>query len=477
MAAIPTRPSKTRPNETVISMKENKTKKTRVGGGISIRAVSGIVTFVAVLLAFYAFTLASRVDNAQTMVSADERRYLECSEAINDLQTTSDFLTSQARSYVATGRREYLDAYINEIEVTNRRGKALEVLRSTFSVEDKAAKALEQALAASDALAKTELVAMKLAAGHYGLQDLPEKVKNANVDEFQGEGGEKGTIDVAMSLVLDGNYDTAKHEIQSKVESSSNVLLIGLDAELTSNEALVQNLLFQLRVSVALLLCVIMVLVLALLMYVIKPLGNYVKRISNNEPLDSDGAYELHYLANAYNAVYEDNAKRIEQLRTFAERDPLTGISNRSGYDNFLATHTRDIVLLLIDIDNFADYNAVYGHDAGDAVLIRLAGALSEAFRSTDFPCRVESDTFAVVMTNMNTDLRNVIVNKIEYVNAILSNDAEDLPLVTLSVGAAFSTEGMSDKDIFYAADAALQDAKRSESNSIVFYGENNTVS
>lgn len=458
-------------------MKEKSETKARSDRGISIRVVSSIVIFIAVLLAFYAFALASRVGDAQEVVSEDEKRYLECSEAISDLQMASDFLTSQARSYVVTGRRDYMDAYVKELNVTNRRGKAVEVLKTCFSMEDEVAKILEQALVASDALAKTELVAMHLAADHYGLQDLPELIEQANTDVYQREGGQKSDIDVATSLVLDENYDRAKAEIQSKVDASSHVLLAELDAELEGNEALVQSLLFRLRVSVALLLCVIMVLVLALFMYVIKPLGNYVARIRKNEPLDTDGAYELHYLANAYNAVYEDNAKRIEQLRTFAERDPLTGISNRSGYDNFLATHTRDIVLLLIDIDNFADYNAVYGHDTGDAVLQRLAEALSEAFRSTDFPCRVESDMFAVVMTNMNTDLRDVIVNKMEYVNAILANDAEELPLVTLSVGAAFSTEGMSDKDIFYAADAALQDAKRSESNSIVFYGENSVVS
>jgi diguanylate cyclase (GGDEF)-like protein len=174
--------------------------------------------------------------------------------------------------------------------------------------------------------------------------------------------------------------------------------------------------------------------------------------------------------------MYEDNAKRIEQLRAFAERDPLTGISNRSGYDNFLATHTRNIVLLLMDIDNFGDYNAVYGHETGDAVLIRLAKALGEAFRSTDFPCRIESDTFAVIMTNVSMDVRDVIVSKVELVNTMLAEDSDELPLVTLSVGAAFSTEGMTDKEIYRAANDALMDAKKSESNSIVFYGENNSV-
>lgn len=467
--------SETRPNEMAAPMRDKDTK-TRDNHGISIRVISGVATIIAVVLAFYAFALASRVGSLQETVAEDERRYLECSEAINDLQKASDYLTTQARSYVVTGRREYLDAYIDEMETVNRRGRAVEVLRSNFSVEDAAAKTLEQALSASDSLAQTELAAMHLAATHYGLQDLPSQVEHANTSIYQREGASQNDLGIATSLVLDENYDKAKQDIGSKVTASSSALLAALDADLGDSKERVQSLLFQLRISVALLLCVIMILVLALFMYVLKPLGNYVKRIRKKEPLDANGAYELHYLATAYNAMYEDNAKRIEQLRAFAERDPLTGISNRSGYDNFLATHTRNIVLLLIFVDNFSEFTTIYGQDTSNAVLIRLAEAIVDAFRSTDFPCRIESDTFAVIMTNVNTDLRDVIVEKVEQVNTLLADSADDLPLVTLSVGAAFSTEGMTDKDIYNAAHRALQAAREEDANSIVFYGEHNTV-
>ena len=114
----------------------------------------------------------------------------------------------------------------------------------------------------------------------------------------------------------------------------------------------------------------------------------------------------------------------------------------------------------------------MYGHDVGDAALVCLARALTEAFRSTDFPCRIENDEFAVIMTNTSSDLRSVIIAKIDRVIAILSDSSDELPLITLSVGAAFSTEGMSDQDIYHAAGLALESAKRSESGGIVFYGE-----
>ena len=268
---------------------------------------------------------------------------------------------------------------------------------------------------------------------------------------------------------------SSKATISANVEASSAALLAQLDNELAANNTTMQNLLLLLRIAIALLLCVVMVIVLVLLIYVLKPLNGYIKRIEKNEPLEASGSYELHYLADAYNTMYEDNSKRLRQLREFAERDPLTGISNRNGYDSFLAKHTRNIALLLIDIDNLKEFNKVYGRDTGNAVMVKLANALSTAFRSTDFPCRIESDKFAVIMTSMTGDMREAVTNKVGRVNTIMADDSDDLPLVTLSVGAAFSTEGMTDHDIYDAAESALEQAQANGRNCLVFYGEGQT--
>ena len=443
------------------------------GGGISIRIIGAIAIIVAIALAFYAFTLASHITEVRDTAEANEARYVECSNAIDDLQSASDYLTSQARLFVVTGNPDAMSAYFKELNVTNRRGKAVETLKSSFSDDLQAANELQQALDASDDLAADEFTAMRLAADYYGVANVPDEVANSATLGVEQGMTRENKLTAAQNLMLGESYRNAKDEINANVAASSEALLAELDAEVESTNTFMQNLLFQLRITVALLLCVVMVLVLVLLMYVLKPLNHYIKLIQKNEPLEADGSYELRYLANAYNAMYEDNSKRIKQLREFAERDQLTGISNRTGYENFLSKHTRNIALLLIDIDNFKDFNRVYGRDTGNAVMVKLAEALSTAFRSTDFPCRIESDLFAVVMTNMNADLRDAVSNKIGLVNSILAND-DDLPLITLSVGAAFSTESMTDHDIYAAAETALGQAVANGRNCIAFYGESN---
>lgn len=441
-------------------------------GGISMRIIGALAIIIAILLAFFAFSMAGYLTDIRADIEQNEQRYVECSRAVNELQSASDYLTTQTRMFVNTGRMACIESYMEELTSTNRRGNAVATLKASFSQDEPAVAELELALESSDELAQSELMAMKLAAEYYGITDLPDIIANVAVDSYVQNADRNALLDTAKELVLGKDYDKRKEAIQANVKASSDALLAELNDELDESNTTMQNLLFQLRIAVALLLCVVMILVLVLLMYVLKPLSRFIKRIEKNEALEPDGAYELRYLADAYNTMYENNNKRIEQLRASAERDPLTGISNRSGYDHFLSKHTKDVALLLIDVDNFKDFNTVYGHDTGDAVLKKLADAICTAFRSTDYPCRIESDKFAVIMTNMNTDLRETVETKIELVNSILADDSDDLPLITISAGAAFSAEGMDEQDIYRAADSALRQVQQNGYNGLAFYGE-----
>ena len=235
-------------------MSENEAKE-RTERGISIRVICGIATVIAIALSFYAFILASRVGDAQANVAASEKQHLECDEAIDDLLTASNFLTSQARLYVTTGRSDYMDAYVEELNKTNRRGRAVEVLRSNFSNADEhsaqALKNLEDALASSNALSLIELAAMRIASSHYGVQNPPDAVKNASTSMVRLNEGGKTALETATDLVLGEDYEKHKQEIGNEVQESSTALLTYLNNNLEQNETLAQGHLFQLRVTVA----------------------------------------------------------------------------------------------------------------------------------------------------------------------------------------------------------------------------------
>ena len=211
------------------------------------------------------------------------------------------------------------------------------------------------------------------------------------------------------------------------------------------------------------------------LVLVLKPLERYTKQIMEGRMLNPEGAYDVRYLAEAYNAVYEENQRRSERLRHAAEHDPLTGLLNRGAYDVLSSDYTDHTALLLIDVDHFKEVNDTYGHDIGDAVLKKVASLLTSAFRASDYPCRIGGDEFAVIMTGITPDLSHVIEDKIAQLTKGLSESDGKVPPVTLSIGIAFSEELRDrgdDLTVFKAADRALYTIKEAGRNGHQFFGK-----
>jgi diguanylate cyclase (GGDEF)-like protein len=86
--------------------------------------------------------------------------------------------------------------------------------------------------------------------------------------------------------------------------------------------------------------------------------------------------------------------------REIAERDPLTSVANRRGFDHALAlTHERErqYALVLFDFDDFKGINDAHGHPVGDAVLIAVAEAARRVVREGDCLARIGGDEFALI--------------------------------------------------------------------------------
>jgi diguanylate cyclase (GGDEF)-like protein len=223
------------------------------------------------------------------------------------------------------------------------------------------------------------------------------------------------------------------------------------------------------RVSVILLLGAILFLTVAINYLLLRPIALHEKSIRKGEPLTPSGARELRYLTTTYNTMYEKNYIQTQNLQHEAKTDALTGVLNRAHYDRMLEMHRHDSALILVDIDNFKSFNDDYGHEMGDAVLVEVAATLFGTFRQSDFICRIGGDEFAIIMTQMKPEFREVIERKLEKVTAFLRDTSNGLPPVTLSVGIAFGDESSTPESIFEAADSALYKVKDAGRNGYRF--------
>jgi len=124
----------------------------------------------------------------------------------------------------------------------------------------------------------------------------------------------------------------------------------------------------------------------------------------------------------------------------------------------------RPLALLLVDIDHFKAVNDAYSHIAGDRALREVAAILRAHCRADDIPVRYAGDEFTIFLRADASAGREVA----ERIRAAVAR-ADILPGVnlTVSVGMAVLSDGMTGDDLFRVADERLYAAKWSGRNAI----------
>ncbi|MEU7904022.1 GGDEF domain-containing protein [Actinoplanes sp. NPDC049118] len=163
--------------------------------------------------------------------------------------------------------------------------------------------------------------------------------------------------------------------------------------------------------------------------------------------------------------------EEIEAAHARAERevmlDPLTGLGNRRRFDLLIAevdgrVDRGPLTLLLIDLDHFKAVNDAYSHSAGDRALREVATILRAHCRAGDEAVRYAGDEFVIFLRGDRTAGREV-AERIRSAVAV----AKVLPeaRLTVSVGVAAWSPGMTGDALFRAADGRLYAAKWSGRN------------
>nr|WP_253402869.1 GGDEF domain-containing protein [Pseudomonas migulae] len=164
--------------------------------------------------------------------------------------------------------------------------------------------------------------------------------------------------------------------------------------------------------------------------------------------------------------------KRIERL---AARDPLTALYNRRALEvrapRLLenVSGTRPGALLLIDIDNFKLVNDLYGHTAGDRLLVSLSEMIRAVLPGGALAARLGGDEFVILLNDASSErvvgLGNALRDRFHQAAAQAFTTPEP---VTLSIGAnLFDQPPASLAALIEQGDAALYESKRGGRNSL----------
>lgn len=174
-----------------------------------------------------------------------------------------------------------------------------------------------------------------------------------------------------------------------------------------------------------------------------------------------------------YEALDLDNRimEKLNRLEISHRKDNLTGLWNQTYFseqvNNYVGGERSAGNLFVIDIDNFVDVNAEYGHIMGDAYLVNLAGVIKNSFREQDITSRFSGDVFGVFILGELTfkDIENISVKlmkaaKESYTSMNITTKS------SISIGVSRAPVNGSDfLTLYRKADKALRKAKSEGKN------------
>ncbi len=185
----------------------------------------------------------------------------------------------------------------------------------------------------------------------------------------------------------------------------------------------------------------------------------------------------LDYLSNITGDILSTTLIAEDQIADIIDvslRDGLTGLFNHTFFYrridfelNRSARYGTPVSLMMIDIDDFKEFNDRYGHQEGDAVL-RSVGALIKAeSRDSDICCRYGGEEFCVILPSTDSGEAVLLAERLR--KAIEKNQPDNRKLtVSIGIAAASGLPLHTPESLVKKADDALYEAKAGGKNRVI---------
>lgn len=194
-------------------------------------------------------------------------------------------------------------------------------------------------------------------------------------------------------------------------------------------------------------------------------------------PCNDDGGQLIGVIGIARDIT--DDKDNEARLKHQANHDSLTGLPNRAllldriehAIDHAHRNHSQ-LAIMFVDLDRFKSINDTFGHEAGDTLLVDVAGRLKACVRRDDTVARLGGDEFIIVLENLSHEeaVIKVAQKVLEEMESPFEISGRQL-FITASVGISlFPRDGVDGKALLKRADDALYRAKDNGRKRIQFY-------
>lgn len=205
-----------------------------------------------------------------------------------------------------------------------------------------------------------------------------------------------------------------------------------------------------------------------------------VDNVFNKKPITKSGIKMLTMFASHAGLAIE-NSRLYEETVYLSNTDWLTKLWNYGKFHQHLSYEIEkskisetEISLIMIDVDNFKNYNDTLGHMKGDEALKRLALVLKNKSRKCDIAARYGGEEFGIIMPSTSRESARLFSERlrVEIENIFSSEPELDVAhKLTVSCGiATFPEDALSKSDLISNADSALYEAKRAGKNKTCLY-------
>lgn len=202
-----------------------------------------------------------------------------------------------------------------------------------------------------------------------------------------------------------------------------------------------------------------------------------VDNVFNKKPITKNDVRMLTMFANHAGLAIE-NSRLYEETVYLSNIDWLTKLWNYGRFQQVLSLeiekakiHSVTLSLVMIDVDNFKNFNDTHGHLKGDEALRNIANILQSKSRRWDTVARYGGEEFTIIMPNTSKDNARLFAERLR--NEIEKFYAEDNAIspdkrLTISAGiAAYPEDAVTKDSLISMADTALYQAKHSGKNRI----------